>query len=78
MKVKSMLELGNDCGLVTVSEAYSNVNLHAGMMFAYTAIEAELKELVDELKSMELLNLNDDGYFEFLDITIKEVLETLS
>lgn len=77
MQVKDMLELGEYCGLTTVSEAYSNVSIHAGQLFGYEQVESELKELTDELKERKLLVENEDGYFQFAEKYIPDALKEL-
>lgn len=45
-------ELGYECGLNTLEEAYNNVTFHAMSLFSYDKIDAELQEL-DEAYSKE-------------------------
>ncbi len=47
MKIKQALKLGLDCDLSTVDEAVRNIEIHAGNMFVYEDLRAELKELYE-------------------------------
>lgn len=78
MNTQQMLELGQECGLQYVSEAYSNVMNHWDAFFTYANHEAEIKAFHDELKEVGLLTLCEDEYFTFGDTTIKEALGSLS
>lgn len=80
MKVLAMLELGKECGLQTVSEAYSNVNLHCSSLFIYDKMEEEFEELHKEAKELGLLvpvEVHDGHYWTFLDKSIDDALEVL-
>lgn len=48
MKLNDALNMGYECGLVTVREALANVEMHAGSLFCYEDIEKELEELYNE------------------------------
>jgi hypothetical protein len=48
--LKRAVEIGDEAGLETVAESVNNVIIHAGNLFAYTDIEKEIKELVDDAK----------------------------
>lgn len=45
MKLKTCLEIAEDCGLETVGEALFNIELHATSLFPYSEINKELAEL---------------------------------
>lgn len=52
MKLIEALELGTECGLETVKEALDNVVCHAPMLFRYDEMNAEIKELYDEVTNL--------------------------
>ena len=66
MKLQICLELGEDCGLHTWEECYDNVYMHAGQIFSYDRIAAELLELQKEMfktdpdKFCEIFNSNKE------------------
>lgn len=82
MNTQQMLELGQECGLQYVSEAYSNVMNHWDMFFTYANVDAELDEFRKELIECGLLKpkgtVHEDMYYTFGDTTIKEALGSLS
>jgi len=53
MKLKDAIEFGKDCGLNTVEECVSNIEIHAMNLFRYTEINKELKELYDEYNTFQ-------------------------
>lgn len=80
MNVKAMLELGQECGLQTVGESYSNVMHHWDTFFTYENQAEEIKAFQAELKEAGLLkpaNEGPDVYYTFGDTTIEEALESL-
>ena len=65
MKLKDCLEIGRDCGLKTVGEAITNIELNSSSLFAYSEIKNELNELYEATKDIsydttigEILNEN--------------------
>lgn len=52
MKLIDAIDLAKACGLKTVREAFSNVDLHATMIFSYKEMEGELQELYVEVKNL--------------------------
>lgn len=48
MKLVKALELAEECGLETVSEAIRNVQLHSMMLFTYENIATEYNELLHD------------------------------
>lgn len=48
MKFKEMLEIGEDCGLLTARECALNVQIHAASLFPYEKITEELSEMMEE------------------------------
>ena len=56
MKLALARDIGYDCGLSTDAECIANIELHATSLFDYKEMEAEIKELYDELpNSKEIL-----------------------
>ena len=49
MKLNEALAIGYDCGLETVGEAITNIEVHAMNLFVYSKIKDELNELYAEL-----------------------------
>ena len=47
MKIKEALRIGLASDLSTVDEAVRNIEIHAGNMFVYEEMRAELKELYE-------------------------------
>ena len=60
MKLIDAIDLAKACGLKTVKEAFSNVDLHAMNIFSYTKIYDELKELRDEIVEL-YIQMNIDS-----------------
>ena len=58
MKLKSALEIGQDCGLDTVEEAIFNIQLHAMSIFNYGEEKQEWNELIQDYKDSGF-NKND-------------------
>ncbi len=59
MKLKECLELGLECGLKDVGDAYMNVYCHAMNLFKYDEISKEISEInieYNELYNKGLLN----------------------
>lgn len=54
MKLKTALELGQECGLTTVGDAVYNIRLHAMNIFEYSKINEEYKELIDECNEFKV------------------------
>lgn len=81
MDIKQMLELGQECGLRTVGEAYSNVMNHWDAFFTYENQEEEIQKFREDLVESSLLKLkgqvHDDLYYTFGNTTIEEALESL-
>ena len=48
MKLKTCLEFGDDCGLISVGEALRNIDIHCMNIFSYDKINIELNELFKE------------------------------
>lgn len=82
MNVKEMLELGKECGLKTVGEAYSNVMNHWDAFFTYANHEEEIHVFITELKEANLLvpegMVHEDEYFSFGHTTIEEALQSIN
>lgn len=82
MNAKQMLELGQECGLQTASEAYSNVMMHWDAFFTYANVDEEERVFRDELIELGFLKLkgeaHDEQYYTFGDLTIEEALRTLN
>lgn len=70
MKLKECLELGKDCGLETLGECLSNVQIHAPTLFAYDQISDEWNELIKETN--DYVNLR--SYLFSLDTGIEIIL----
>jgi len=49
MRLKMCINIGKECGLTTLGEAYDNVNIHSINLFSYYEIEKELAELRSEI-----------------------------
>ena len=45
MKLTEALDIAEDCGLTTVSEAILNIDMHAMSIFSYAEMGQELNEL---------------------------------
>lgn len=50
MKLYDALNLGKDCGLETVNEAISNVEIHGTSLFLYIEMDKEYHELYNGLE----------------------------
>lgn len=71
MKLIEALELADDCGLESISEAIFNVYLHASQLFVYDKIEEEYNEIFDEWH-----NLRDHTVFDSTS-SVREVMDYL-
>lgn len=71
MKLKSCLEIGEQCGLTTIGEAVFNIDLHATNIFDYSKINEELNELINERDALYVKT----GFTS--DSNIKDVLLSL-
>jgi len=49
MTLKECIEMGRECGLITLGEAYDNISIHSTSLFKYEEIENELQELRNEI-----------------------------
>lgn len=56
INARTLLQVGYDCGLDTIGEAYSMVLSHYDAFFIIENIENELEELHQELKYLDILN----------------------
>ena len=63
MKIRKCLEFGKLCGLKTVDECIRNIEIHAGLLFPYSNLEKELKELYEGLRE---LGVDKDVDIEYL------------
>lgn len=50
MKLYDALNLGKDCGLGTVNEAITNIEIHGASIFLYIEMNKEYHELYDGLE----------------------------
>lgn len=71
MKLLTALEIGEDCGLMTVGEAIRNVNIHATSIFIWDKINSEMEELLDDYSN----KLETRGFG--MDSSILEAIEIL-
>lgn len=60
MRLKTALEIAEDCALETVGEAVYNIKIHSINLFNYSDINKELAELYDELSYCETLNITEN------------------
>lgn len=51
MKLLAALEIGEDCGLMTVGEAIRNVGIHATSIFIWDKINSEMEELWNDYEN---------------------------
>lgn len=61
MKLRECLELGRECGLTDVGEAYLNVKMHMTMLFDYDHMADEMNEVTleyNDLYNNKLLDSN--------------------
>ena len=49
MTLNECIEMGRECGLTTLGEAYDNVSIHATSLFKWEDIEKEIQELNNEI-----------------------------
>jgi hypothetical protein len=61
MKLEECIKIGKECGLITLGEAYDNINHHQTMLFAYTEMEKEMQELRNEIGKKYNLNVISDN-----------------
>lgn len=62
MKLITALEIGEDCGLMTVGEAIRNVGIHATSIFIWDKINSEMEELWDDYNNkLETRGFNLDS-----------------
>lgn len=59
MKLKDCIELAEECGLDTLEEAFSNIEIHAGNLFAYTEITKEIEELCKDISETVIPTLSE-------------------
>lgn len=71
--VEEMLEVGEDCGLSTVAEAYDNYLAHYDMFFLIEDYTTQYISFVQEMKEKELVNKD----MTIKDCTIAAALEGL-
>jgi uncharacterized protein with HEPN domain len=61
MRAYEALNMAETCGLKTISEAFSNVNMHAMNFFVYDKIEWEIMQLVRDLEILrDKFGINKD------------------
>jgi len=53
MNLKEAIEMGKECGLDTIEECITNVEIHAVNFFPYDKIDEELKELYEGYKEVK-------------------------
>lgn len=61
INVEQMLNIGRDCGLITVYEAWSQVHGHWDMFFEYDKFAEQQVVLNYEMFEKGLLELSEDG-----------------
>ena len=68
MKLIKAVDIAKSCGLITIKEAFANIDIHATMIFSYKEMEGELQELYVEVDNLykEMNKSIDD------EITIEE------
>ncbi len=49
MKLDECIEMGKACGMITLGEAYDNIDIHATSLFRFDDMEKELQELRNEI-----------------------------
>ena len=49
MTLHECIEIGQECGLTTLGEAYDNINIHCMNLFLYENIEKEMQQLRNEI-----------------------------
>lgn len=65
INVEQMLSIGRDCGLITVYEAWSQVQGHWDAFFSYDNFYQEQSKLNDEMFEKGLLELNEGGQTKY-------------
>ena len=61
MKLNECIEIGKECGLLTLGEAYDNVDNHVMSLFRFPDIEKEMQELRNEIgKKYNLIEITDN------------------
>jgi hypothetical protein len=76
MTVQKMLQVGYDCDLVHIEEAYSMITSHYDVFFLIENLQQELQEFFELLKNADLLTDTGHGY-EFKDLTLIEAAEII-
>lgn len=64
MKLQECIEIGKECGMVTLGEAYDNIDIHSTMLFIWEDIEKEMQELRNEIGkkyNLKIIDTNIDG-----------------
>ena len=49
MKLEECIRMGKECGMLTLGEAYDNINYHQTSLFIYNKMEKEMQELRNEI-----------------------------
>ena len=61
MKLNECIEMGKACGLITLGEAYDNIDYHQTSLFVYAKMEKEMQELRNEIgKKYNLTEITDN------------------
>lgn len=53
MTLQDCLELGKECGLMTLDECVTNVEIHSSSLFKYDDLVKELTELYEDIEKNE-------------------------
>ena len=73
--ILQMLEIGKDCGLDTVQEAYENYSNHYDMFFLISDIRNQTKVFHEELFEIGLLERKDGKMYSIPERSIDEAIE---
>ncbi len=60
MTLTNACEIAEDCGLTTVGEAITNIEIHAPSFFDYDKLSDEIKELHNDAKNIDPYTLVKD------------------
>ena len=89
MKLKTAIELGAVCGLLSVEDSISNVELHYSSLFKFTELDSEFQELYYEyvawkcgkleldvkLIQVQAIKVFDESYSKYMEEHADDIID---
>lgn len=77
-KPERLLQLGYDCGLHLVEEAYSSMMYHYDAFFLITDLKNQLKEFHANLVAAGIATVANESAVDFDDLTLEEAAKKIN